>query len=154
MLLAACCQQPGGTAPRSVATPRRFFARQPVAAAAAHAAARAATRAPACAPAPAVRVRSCVAARAAGSRGRSAAAAGAELDLTEENVTLVLLEAREELSQMFDEKLGMTGARCQRVQRHRHALVRALLPCARSLSVRLRRAPQAPPRWPTWTARL
>lgn len=42
---------------------------------------------------------------------RTASAAGPPLDLTEENVEQVLLDARSELGQMFDEQMGMTGAR-------------------------------------------
>jgi len=33
-----------------------------------------------------------------------------QLDLTEENIEIVLADARVELMQMFDETVGMTGA--------------------------------------------
>lgn len=91
---------------------------------------RAAQPAPRRAPAPALPLAlrpaaqpGCRAARtraAASPRWRCAAASNV-LDLTEENVDQVLLDAREELSQMFDEELGMTGAKgaaCKRESDH------------------------------------
>jgi len=50
-----------------------------------------------------------VAPRAAPLR-RTVGASGPQLDLTEENVEQVLLDARVELKQMFDEQMGMTGS--------------------------------------------
>ena len=41
---------------------------------------------------------------------RTVGASESPLDLTEENVEQVLLDARVELKQMFDEAMGMTGA--------------------------------------------
>jgi hypothetical protein len=70
---------------------------------------------------------------------RTVCAAGPPLDLTEENVEQVLLDARSELGQMFDEQMGMTGARRR---------------AGRQLTGRLiARSAQARARWLTWTAR-